>query len=266
MYTFTYKPPDWFILPEQVRLATSEAFSEAELRPLGESLKVRQLAPVGAQLDGTLLWGFRRVRAALLVKIKQLATIITDEKLTESEIKMIQLTENMARMNLSGFEQFKACEELMRLNPSWTAKDLAAHLHKDNSLITRIMAPSKCIPDVQEALKQGRISLAHCYAISQYPIGAEQHQGLEMAIAGCPREQIDSARRARNGANGEKIRVSRIKIELKSGVTVIFAGKDISLDDAILAAPEAAALMKKGQANGYTAKTISKMSAEARGF
>ena len=47
------KPLSWFKANPQVR----KAFDDAELRALGESLKVRQLQPVLARPDGTLIAG-----------------------------------------------------------------------------------------------------------------------------------------------------------------------------------------------------------------
>lgn len=70
-------------------------FTEADLRSLGESmLSLGQLQPVGAKPDGLLLWGERRLRAAQLVGIKELSVIVTERALSESEIRLIQLTEN----------------------------------------------------------------------------------------------------------------------------------------------------------------------------
>jgi hypothetical protein len=61
--TVTRKPLTWFKVNSQVR----KVFSEQEFRQLGESLKARQLQPVLALQDGTLIAGERRYRAAQLV-------------------------------------------------------------------------------------------------------------------------------------------------------------------------------------------------------
>jgi ParB/RepB/Spo0J family partition protein len=91
-----------------------------------------QLQPVGAKPDGTLLWGERRFRAAQLAGLKELSVIITDRPLSDSEIRLIQLTENMLRADLSGHEKWMACTELMAMNPGWQMKDLAGHLLGDD--------------------------------------------------------------------------------------------------------------------------------------
>jgi ParB-like chromosome segregation protein Spo0J len=84
------KPLDWFQTNPQVR----RAFDEADLLRLGESLKVKQLQPVLCQPDGTLIAGERRLRAARLVGLARLEALIAEEMLSESEIRIWQLTEN----------------------------------------------------------------------------------------------------------------------------------------------------------------------------
>ena len=93
------KPLPWFRIRNQVRTS----FDEAEERSLGESMMAHgQLQPVGAKPDGTILWGERRYRAAQLVGITELSVIITEKPLSDSEVRIIQLTENIQRADLSG--------------------------------------------------------------------------------------------------------------------------------------------------------------------
>jgi type IV secretory pathway TraG/TraD family ATPase VirD4 len=79
------KPLGWFKPdPNQPR----KQFDEAELRLLGESLRKKQLQPVLAKTDGTLVAGERRYRAAMLVGLASLQVIVTDEPLTEAEVRL----------------------------------------------------------------------------------------------------------------------------------------------------------------------------------
>ena len=138
----------WFKVAPQAR----RHFDEADLRQLGESLKDRQLQPVLARPDGTLIAGERRLRAAMLVGLPELQVIITEGPLTETQFKVYQLTENLHRADLRDCEKWRACEELLRLNPEWTNKELAVHLKLGESTVTKYLAPSRCIPEVQQAL------------------------------------------------------------------------------------------------------------------
>ena len=75
MATLASKPLNWF----KVALQARRHFEEAELRQLGESLKVKQLQPVLARSDGTLIAGERRLRAAKLAGLTELLVVISDE-------------------------------------------------------------------------------------------------------------------------------------------------------------------------------------------
>src|SRR5580658_7969256 len=148
------KPLAWFKPdPKQPR----KHFDEPALRSLGESLKVRQNDPVQAKPDGTLIDGERRFRAASLVGLEKLDVIITDAALTDTQINIVRLTSFFHREDLNAHEKWQACEQLLKLNTGWVAKDLADHLHIDRSMVTRLLSPSKCIPVWQEALKEGKV-------------------------------------------------------------------------------------------------------------
>src|SRR5437667_274187 len=86
---------------------------------------------------------------------RTIQVIITEEPLTETQIKVLQLTENLHRADLKDSEKWRACDELLRLNPGWTNKDLAAHLKLVESTVTKYLAPSRCCPEVQQALEAG---------------------------------------------------------------------------------------------------------------
>src|SRR5437868_15454344 len=115
------KPLAFFKTNPQVR----KSFDESDLRRLGESLKVKQLQPVLCQPDGTLIAGERRYRAAKLVGLAMLEVKIADEPLSDSQIRLWQLVENMLREDLKPIEQVDGLEELARLNPQMNNTDLA---------------------------------------------------------------------------------------------------------------------------------------------
>lgn len=250
------KPLSWFRTdPKQPR----KSFSEPELRSLGESMKAHgQLQPVVAKPDdGTILCGERRWRAAQLVGMTELAVIIAEKPLSDSEVRAIQLTENMHRADLSGYEKYLACAELLGMNTGWQLKDLAEHLKLDPSMVTRLLSPSKCIGEVQDALKAGKLGISDCYAISRLP-ESEQAGLLSMKLSGASRDQIEKqARKKRNGTPA--VRVSRIKCPLPSGSVVQVSGAEISLDDMIEAIAELLKEAKRASEQGLDAKTFERV-------
>jgi ParB family chromosome partitioning protein len=245
------KPPSWFKINPQCR----KAFDEGELRLLGESLKVKQLQPVLAKPDGTLIAGERRVRGAKLVGLESLQVIVTDEPLTDSQIRILQLTENLHRADLTGHEKWLACAELMCMNPAWQLKDLADHLKFDPSMVTRLLSPSKCIPAVQEALAAGRLGISDCYAMSKVD-AKEQHHLLAMKLDGASRDAIEKeGRKTRNGST-PAVRLARCKISLTSGLNIVVAGEELSLDELIDALGEAQKEAKKAREQALDVKTF----------
>jgi ParB family chromosome partitioning protein len=246
------KPLSWFKPdPNQPR----KHFDEARLRELGESLKAHgQLQPVLAKPDGTLLAGERRLRAAPLGGLTQLLTIITDRMLSDTETKLIALTENMQREDLSGYEQWLGCADLMRMNPVWQMKDLAGTLKKDPSSVTRLLSPSKCIPAWQEALKDGKVGISDCYAASKLPEN-EQAELLALKLSGASRDAIEQAARKKRNGNTPAVKVGRLKVPLAGGATVQVSGPGMTLDDAIEATQDALKALKKARDDGLNSKT-----------
>jgi ParB family transcriptional regulator, chromosome partitioning protein len=228
MPTLTSKPLSWFKVAPQVR----QEFDEGDLRRLGESMKAHgQLQPVLARPDGTLIAGERRLRAATLVGLPTLNVIITEDLLSETQIKVIQLTENLHRSDLRDSEKWKAFEELARLNPDWSNKDLAAHLKLSESTVTKYQAPSRCIPEVQNALRAGKLGITAVYEISRVPAD-QQPALLALKLSGASRDAIVHAgRKSRNG-NTPAVKLSRVKIAMPHA-TVVLSGKELCMADVV---------------------------------
>lgn len=251
------KPLPWFKVVEQVR----KLFDEAELRLLGASLKKKQFVPLLARTDGTILDGERRWRAATAVGMATLDVIITEEKLSESQVKEIQLLTAMQRADLTGFEKWTACAELMCMNVTWQMKDLAEHLHLDPAQVTRILSPSKCSPAWQEALKAGTVSISDCYAASKLP-ERDQAGLLALKLSGASRDTLEAAGKKTRTAATPAVKVARVKCLLPSGVQIVVSGDGISLEDATEALGEAIKEMKRARDLGYTAKTFASAMAD----
>jgi ParB family chromosome partitioning protein len=250
-YHLITKPTGWF----KTNLQPRQHFDEAELRQLGESIRVKQLQPVLARPDGSLIAGERRLRAARLAGLESLQVIVTDEPLTESQIRIIQLTENIHRADLTAYEQWQACEELLRLNPDWQAKDLAAHLHKDPSMVTRLLSPGRCIPEAQAALREGRLGIRACYELSQLPPD-EQPALLAVKLGGGSVEDMARQRRQRRNGQAPAVRASRIRCPLPTGVVITASGADLSLEDFIDALSAALKEARRAVETGLDSKTF----------
>lgn len=250
--TLTNKPLTWFKVAPQAR----RHFEEAELRQLGESLKVKQLQPVLARSDGLLIAGERRLRAAKLVGLTELSVVVTDEPMSESELRIFQLTENVHRADLRDGEKWRACEELLRLNPGWSNKDLAGHVKLGESTVTKYLSPSRCSPEVQAALEAGQIGITAVYEISR--AAAEQHADLlALKLSGTSRDGLAERVRKQKSQSTPQVRVKRILCPLPSGVSIAVSGAELSLDDFIEALGDAQKEARKAREQALDAKTFS---------
>ena len=173
--TYERWPVDKPVVKENVR----KRFSGDSLRQHAESLKKDgQLRPLLALRDATLVAGERTLRAAKLAGLTHVDVKVLEQELGPGEIKKLQLIENLMREGLDDVEIYLACKELMALNPGWLKKDLAAALHFDASMVTRILAVEELIPEAKEAFLNGVFGFAKAYAIVK---GSKDDQQKKLA-------------------------------------------------------------------------------------
>jgi ParB/RepB/Spo0J family partition protein len=228
-------------------------YDQAELQRLGESLRERQLQPILIRPDGTIIAGHRRYYAAKLVGLASLQVIVVEGELSTAQVRGIQLTENIHRADLTPYEKWQACKELMELN-GWQGKELAEHLHLDPSTVTRQLSPSRCIPEVREALREGKLGISDVYAISKLAPD-DQPALLALKLGGATRDMLEQQGRKKRASAAPAVRAQKIKVPLVSGQVVSVSGEEISLEEAIEAASEAIKQMKQAVAKGLNAKT-----------
>ncbi len=251
MAVLASKPLNWFKVAPQAR----RHFDEAELRLLGESLKVKQLQPVLARSDGTLVAGERRLRAATLVGLQELSVVVSDEPLTESELRVFQLMENCLRADLRDAEKWHAFEELLRLNPGWSNKELAAHLKLGESVVSKYLSASRCVPEVIAAFEAARIGITTVYELSRVP-AEQQAELLAFKLSGASRDAVASRVRKKRGGAQSQVRVNRINCPLPTGVTVSVSGQGLSLSDLIAALGDALKKARWAAERGFDSKTF----------
>lgn len=242
------------ITGEQVRKVIDPK-SQAELNASVKAYGILQ--PLLVMTNHKLLAGHRRLLAAKATGLETIPVIITDRLLSDSEIRLIQLTENMHRADLTGFEKWTGCYELMCMNPAWQMKDLAEHLYLDPSMVTRLLSPSKCIPAVQTALEEGKIGISDCYAISKLP-EKEQAGLLAQKLCGASRDALESHGRKTRNRNSTSVRLSRVKIAMPQGATVVVCGKELSMTEVVELLTETLKEARKA-AEQYDVKTWQSM-------
>ena len=248
------KPLSFFKLdPAQPR----QEFDEGELRLLGESMQsIGQIQPTLARPDGRLLAGARRYRAACLVGMDSLLTILTERMLSDTEIRVIQLTENLHRADLSGFEKWRACVELLDMNAGWTQRDVSKAIKVSEAQVTKYLSPSRCIAPFQQALKDGKVTLSHCYTASR--LSEPEQQGLlNLILAGATSEQVARAgRKSRVRTDtAATVKRARVRCPLPTGATVVVSGAPLDLSGFIDTLSVALELARRAHKEALDVKT-----------
>lgn len=212
------------------------------------------LQPIGLTKDGKLIWGEGRLIAAQAAGHPEIPAVVMEHPMTEGEFLTLQMVENMARSDLSPVDQWEGCVRLLEANPQWQLKDVAKALSLDPSMVTRLLSPSKCVPAVQDAFRQGKLGISDCYAISKHG-EAEQLELLALKLSGASRDAIEQAGKKKRTA-APSVRLSRVKCVLPTGVQIVVSGEGISLEDVIDSLAEAGKEARKAREQGLDAKTF----------
>lgn len=243
--------------PKKIKIESQvrKSFPQQEMDELTASIKKHGvLQPPLVTKDVVLLTGERRVRCSITAGLETIPVIETDRLLTDSEIRVIQLTENIQRQPLMDPEVYLACKELMAIN-KWMKKELAAHLDKNASTVTRILSVDDLIPAAKEAFLAGAFGFAKAYEISKADEKG-QHELLDATLGGSTRQAVIAKRAQKQNGNGQAVRVSRLKLPLPSGAVVQVSGAELSLEETVEALQQIVSEAKKALARGLTAKTF----------
>ncbi len=159
-------------------------FDEAALESLAESIRshgIVQPLLVRHKGDGyELVAGERRWRAAKLAGITRVPVVV--KEVPDESLLEIALIENIQRENLNPIEEAQAYKKLIE-TVGLTQESLASRVGRDRSYITNYLRLLKLTDDVQQLVKEGRLSTGHARALL-----ALSHADLQRRIA---RQVID---------------------------------------------------------------------------
>lgn len=224
------KPREWF-KPDAQELARHS--DPEKNRQLSDSLRAQgQLQEVAALEDGRMILGHGRWLASGPAGLKTLRVRIYPASLTDTQIKLIRAAENLHRNELTAHRKWLICADLIRDNPTWLMKDLAEQLHLDPSMVTRLMSPSKCTQAWQEALAAGKVGISDCYAASKLD-ETEQAELLRLKLSGASRDAIEQAGRKARATSAPTVRMSKVKIAMPQGASVVVSGPELSMSDLV---------------------------------
>ena len=154
-------------------------FDEASLESLAESIRshgIVQPLVVRRRGDGyELIAGERRWRAAKLAGIPRVPIVV--KEVPDESLLEIALIENIQRENLNPIEEAQAYKKLIE-TVGLTQEALASRVGRDRSYITNYLRLLKLTDDIQQLVKEGRLSTGHARALL-----ALNHPDLQRRIA-----------------------------------------------------------------------------------
>jgi ParB family chromosome partitioning protein len=148
------------IVPGPMQPRTS--FDEASLQSLADSIRAHGIVqPLLVRRRGEgyeLVAGERRWRAAKLAGVSRVPVVIKD--VPDESLLEIALIENIQREDLNPIEEAQAYKKLIE-NVGLTQEALASRVGRDRSYITNYLRLLRLPDDVQQLVKDGRLSTGH---------------------------------------------------------------------------------------------------------
>lgn len=151
-------------------------FSEEKIKELAQSIKengliqpiiVRQSPVIGYEI----LAGERRYRASIEAGLSEVPVII--KKLSDQEMMIHSIIENLQREDLNPIEEAKAYQSL--IDKGYTHADIAEKMGKSRPYITNLVR-LLTLPDfILKEVETGKLSQAHARLLIQLPLKEQKN-------------------------------------------------------------------------------------------
>src|ERR1700752_860143 len=137
-------------------------FDEGSLEGLADSIRTNVIVqPLLVRRQGNgyeLIAGERRWRAARLAGLSKVPVVVRE--VPDQDLLEIALIENIQRENLNPIEEAQAYRRLIE-NVGLTQEALASRVGRDRSYITNYLRLLRLPDDLQQLVKEGRLSTGH---------------------------------------------------------------------------------------------------------
>jgi ParB family chromosome partitioning protein len=141
-------------------------FSEEALRELADSIKVQGIVqPLIVRDRGDyfeLIAGERRWRASQLLGLPEVPVIV--RQADDRAVLELALIENLQRENLNAIEEAHGYTQLIE-QFQLTQEEVAAKVGKSRAVVANALRLLKLVPEVQNALRDGLLSVGHAKVI-----------------------------------------------------------------------------------------------------
>lgn len=137
-------------------------FDEQALQELSQSIKIHDIIqPITVSRVGKkfqLIAGERRFRASKMAGLKDIPAYV--RQANDQELLELALLENLQRENLNAIEIALSYKRLME-EVTLTQEQVADRMGKERSTVTNYIRLLKLPPDIQVAVRNGKLSMGH---------------------------------------------------------------------------------------------------------
>ena len=198
-----------------------------------------------------------RLEAARMAGIPELMALDLGEEPTAARCGMAQASIDQHKKTLPPVDKARLYRQMLD-DDGLTAKALAHALGVSEAYVCRKFKLLKLCPEVQAMVNGGAVEESKGCSIADAT--EDPKRQVELALSGLKRDQIP--RRGAPEPDAPVVKVSRVKVALKTGVTVQVAGGGICLADIVKTFSDLHASAKSAAAAGYDAKTWQAMMAD----
>lgn len=155
-------------------LQPRRGFKKGEIKELARSIekygilhplivkKIKKETKQGTKIEYQLLAGERRLRAAKMIKMKEVPVFL--EKLETKDELLLSLVENLQRKDLNPLERARAFKELI-LKFNLTQREIGKIIGKSRESVANTLRILNLPRKIQSAIREGEISEGHAKAI-----------------------------------------------------------------------------------------------------
>jgi ParB/RepB/Spo0J family partition protein len=224
----------------EVEANIREELDPAAMRGLAVTLRrVGQLSPIRVRREGDRLIvvdGHRRLEAARLVGLAEIAAIIEEKSLNSGDVIERQLISACQQEDLKPLEKARAIKRLMD-SSGWANGVVAARLGLSAGAVSRLLALLDLPEAIQEDVESGKIPASAGYKLSH--VNDEQERAAlaqQVADGKLTRDGLNAAVKGKRQPRRPRKRrepTPRMTASLGSGRSVTVSGPELSLGNVV---------------------------------
>jgi ParB family chromosome partitioning protein len=210
--------------------------------------------------------GERRLRAAHLIKMKDIAAIVEEKPLSVGETVHRQLISAIQRLDLSPCEKARGIERLLEVT-KWSASEAAGKLGLSNGTVSRLLALLDLPEEIQAGVEQGKIPASAAYELSRVADPVKQSElAQQLAEGNLTRDGVSGAAKSEwNEKAATTTEVKRLTVPLAEGRSVTVSGSGLTLDVVIETLQELLGKARKARTQGIELKPFVRSLKESAG-